>query len=72
MNIAVNADCMDVMRRYPDKYFDLAIVDPPYFSGPERRKYYGSSKSKIGVQRVEYPVTRYWEVPTIEYFEELI
>lgn len=23
-------DCMDVMRKYPDKYFDLAVVDPPY------------------------------------------
>lgn len=26
----VCADCMDVMHRFPDKYFDLAIVDPPY------------------------------------------
>lgn len=25
-----NADCMDIMRKYPDKYFDLAVVDPPY------------------------------------------
>ena len=25
-----NEDCMDVMARYPDKYFELAIVDPPY------------------------------------------
>lgn len=24
---------MDVMRQYPDKYFDLAVVDPPYGSG---------------------------------------
>lgn len=24
------ADCMDVMAEFPDKYFDLAIVDPPY------------------------------------------
>jgi len=23
-------DCMEVMARYPDKYFDLAVVDPPY------------------------------------------
>jgi hypothetical protein len=23
-------DCMALMRRYPDKHFDLAIVDPPY------------------------------------------
>lgn len=33
MNIAINADCMEVMRQYPDKYFDLAVVDPPYGSG---------------------------------------
>jgi len=25
-----NEDCMEVMKRYPDKYFDLAVVDPPY------------------------------------------
>lgn len=25
-----NEDCMQMMARYPDKYFDLAIVDPPY------------------------------------------
>ena len=29
---AINGDCMDVMRQYPDKYFDLAVVDPPYGS----------------------------------------
>ena len=28
-----NEDCMDLMARYPDKYFDLAIVDPPYGAG---------------------------------------
>lgn len=26
----INGDCMDVMKEYPDKFFDLAIVDPPY------------------------------------------
>jgi site-specific DNA-methyltransferase (adenine-specific) len=25
-----NEDCMATMSRYPDNYFDLAIVDPPY------------------------------------------
>lgn len=28
-----NEDCMIGMARYPDKYFDLAIVDPPYGIG---------------------------------------
>jgi site-specific DNA-methyltransferase (adenine-specific) len=31
-----NEDNMELMARYPDKYFDLAIVDPPY--GIERFK----------------------------------
>lgn len=26
-------DCMEGMRRFPDGYFDLAIVDPPYGDG---------------------------------------
>lgn len=25
-----NMDCMDGMKQFPDKFFDLAIVDPPY------------------------------------------
>ena len=25
-----HADCMEIMREYPDKHFDLAVVDPPY------------------------------------------
>ena len=33
MNIVYNMDCMEGMKEYPDKYFDLAIVDPPYGSG---------------------------------------
>ena len=28
-----NEDNMVLMSRYPDKYFDLAIVDPPYGLG---------------------------------------
>ena len=25
-----NMDCMEAMRVFPDNFFDLAIVDPPY------------------------------------------
>ena len=39
------------MARYANKHFDLAIVDPPYYSGPEKREYYGSRNSKTGVFR---------------------
>ena len=30
MNVAYNENCIQGMKRYPDKYFDLAVVDPPY------------------------------------------
>jgi len=30
MNQAFNRDCMEAMREFPDKFFDLAIVDPPF------------------------------------------
>jgi site-specific DNA-methyltransferase (adenine-specific) len=30
LSIVTNEDCMDMMARYSDKFFDLAIVDPPY------------------------------------------
>lgn len=43
---AILGDCMDVMREYPDKYFDLAVVDPPYGSGGIILK--GKSKQDSG------------------------
>ncbi|CYU96943.1 TPA: site-specific DNA-methyltransferase [Streptococcus suis] len=70
MSKFINADCIDVMREYPDNYFDLAIVDPPYFSGPEKRKFYGRKISLIGVQRL-YGQTSKWDVPGKDYFDEL-
>ena len=29
----INGDCMEYMKDFPDDYFDLAIVDPPYGGG---------------------------------------
>ena len=29
----MNVDCMEYMKTLPDKFFDLAIVDPPYGIG---------------------------------------
>ena len=41
-----NMDCMEGMKEFPDKYFDLAIVDPPYGGGsddytPQTQRYGG-------------------------------
>ncbi|MFP4793434.1 DNA-methyltransferase [Pasteurella multocida] len=65
-----NIDCVQGMKKYHDQYFDLAIVDPPYFSGPEKRGFYGKKISPIGVQRI-YEKTDTWELPSKEYFDEL-
>lgn len=63
-------DCMNILSQLPDKSFDLAIVDPPYFSGPERRQFYGNKVSPIGVSRI-YAKSEKWQVPSTEYFDEL-
>ena len=63
-----NEDCMIGMARYPDKYFDLAIVDPPY--GIDRDKKQNKNKGKWGFK--EYHETE-WdnEVPNNLYWDEL-
>lgn len=33
MNVAFNRDCLEAMKEFPDKFFDLAVVDPPYGDG---------------------------------------
>jgi len=65
-----NADCLPALKAMPDRAFDLAIVDPPYFSGPERREFYGRRVSSIGVSRL-YRKSDRWDLPTLEYFTEL-
>jgi site-specific DNA-methyltransferase (adenine-specific) len=60
-----NEDNMQLMARYPDNYFDLAIVDPPY--GLERFKKGGSHVNKYGSENGQWNN----EKPTKEYFKEL-
>jgi site-specific DNA-methyltransferase (adenine-specific) len=60
-----NEDNMELMSRYPDNYFDLAIVDPPY----GHNALDGSrTKKKYGINRGEN-----WDCyrPDKEYFNEL-
>ena len=61
-----NEDNMELMARYPDNHFDLAVVDPPY--GIERFKRAGrmfkTEKDKNGLK---------WDTkPTKEYFKQLL
>lgn len=71
LSVVYNQRCEIGMKQFPDKYFKLAPVDPPYFSGPEKRQYYGQKISNKGVKRIDYPVTETWEIPGDDYFEEL-
>ena len=64
-NIVYLQDCMDGMKKYPDKYFDLAIVDPPYGI---------NIGNKIGgglVSAKTYHGFNDKEAPPKEFFEEL-
>ena len=59
----VNCDCLEYMKTIPDKYFELAIVDPPYGINIETS---GTYFKKLGKAKG-------WdnEIPTPEYFAEL-
>lgn len=57
---------MELMARYPDNYFDLAIVDPPYGIGD---KFKGGRSGKMQFNEIVY---KGWdEAPSKEYFDEL-
>jgi len=60
-------DNMELMSRYEDNHFDLAIVDPPYGINASEMTM-GSGKNK------KYKKGKKWdnETPSINYFNELI
>lgn len=70
-NIQVfNEDCMEVMKRYPDNYFDLAVVDPPYGIGASDYKRGGT---QYGKAKCKSYAPKEWDnsPPPPEYFNEL-
>lgn len=64
-----NQDCMIGMKTFPDKFFDLAIVDPPFFSGPNKANYYRGGNQK---HYNNYKEIGTWENPEQGYFDELL
>ena len=62
-----NEDNMQLMARYEDNYFDLAIVDPPYGLGDKTTK--GGCDRNSQVKFKEHSWDN--EIPTDEYFKEL-
>jgi len=79
------ADCMDAMKEFPDKFFDLAIVDPPYGGGANSKAAdgkFGNKGSRFEKYRIDRRgcgwATKYgthisdWDIaPSRAYFEEL-
>lgn len=64
---AIHGDCMDYMKDIPDKYFDLAIVDPPYGLPKDSSHGRGKLKNRIFNWNIEH-----WDVaPDKSYFDEL-
>ena len=65
-----NADNMEIMKQYPDKYFDLAIVDPPYGIGRDNQT---STICKNPKHNRKHFEKKSWdsEIPNKEYFNEL-
>jgi len=62
-----NEDNMLMMARYPDKYFDLAIVDPPYGLGEKLTRGGGQHLKFKNHKEIEN-----WDIaPSTEYFDEL-
>ena len=61
-----NEDCMAVMARYPDNYFELACVDPPY--GIDVTKMNMGSRKTVRPDK-----SKSWDsaVPDEKYFNEL-
>ena len=60
-----NEDCITVMKRYPDKFFDLAVVDPPYGLG-DKLTQGGTWASKYAKGDTSWDIA-----PPAEYWEQL-
>ena len=65
----LNCDCMEYMATVPDKYFDLAIVDPPYGINVAKTGKVGGNNAG----RVKDYGAKEWDKqpPNDEYFRQL-
>lgn len=69
-----NIDCIEGMAKYPDKYFELSIIDPPYgveeITGKEFSHGRGKLKNRafnVGNEKIN----KWDKSPNDEYFKEL-
>jgi site-specific DNA-methyltransferase (adenine-specific) len=68
-----NEDNMQLMARYPDNYFDLAIVDPPYGIDADVKNSTDKMQTKKSATKSKKYGSQLWDsdIPTDEYFDEL-
>ena len=70
----IHGDCMDVMATYPDKYFDLAVVDPPYGINENGQRNVSGDRPTV---KWKNPKSQHYKTfddskpPTSEYWKEL-
>jgi site-specific DNA-methyltransferase (adenine-specific) len=82
-SVAENVDCVQAMKQYPDGYFDLAVVDPPYGGGQAFRrrdgsrfggifdKYKRTEQAADGRLSSAKKIVAWDNAPGKEYFDEL-
>jgi site-specific DNA-methyltransferase (adenine-specific) len=60
-------DCIEGMKQYPDKHFELAIVDPPYGI----RESSNDNKSRSKLAKSKNYGNKNWDdnAPSVEYFK---
>ena len=51
LDTIIQGDALEVMRRFPDKIFDVAITDPPYGEGIARMGFINPGGMKTGVAK---------------------
>lgn len=67
-----NCDCMELLKATPDKFYDLAIVDPPYGIGIDGQKE-TTNKNRNPKQNRKFHEVKGWDksIPKADYFNEL-
>jgi site-specific DNA-methyltransferase (adenine-specific) len=67
-----NEDCMELLARTPDGFYDLAIVDPPYGIGAGSRHMGLGKRNPRKTNQANIKLSE-WDsaIPTPEYFAEL-
>jgi site-specific DNA-methyltransferase (adenine-specific) len=66
-----NEDCIAGMKRYPDKYFDLAVVDPVFGEMVTQGGYMSNSSSSMAKNKNYHNTIWQQEKTGIDYFKEL-